>query len=1240
MNDNDINIIEIKIMEFILGILASVVANNLPTIRELVERNKTLQQKLDDCFEKAVESWSAPQELKQSTLLNSVRFTSKLKDYIEHPERGMHSFDKELMRLWVEAIMGDADCSTYILSIKDDLILAIQKDGIQNVLEHLEKMMQEQNEANHKINDLWRRGGKTVKQFWDEVSILEKGEKQLPYSTIMGGRVSEAETILKATEISELVVIESQSRLESKAFAAAAILNNGGHTDNVIVVENRDLYDQLVNGGMRYVIITSIVANHQLAVAKGHSVIYCVGPRDNYVDDHIVLPEIDRNVFISSLKESGLNDDEVKKLALDSAKDINILWRMLGVVMTPPAWETDATIMKFIPIMLVGRWDEASDADRQLLKELSGSESYEAYRRDINAIILADESPLKKIGTVFVVKSLYAMYKRYFRYVTDVDIERFLEYADVALEDVDKDAIAKMESQELQYWRANRMFSSDLRKGIVEGLALIALMQEDAGRDKSIERWLSTKLKEFDLQKYLSHRHNMQWIAEASPKAFLEFIENDIQKGSPILNEIFVIRPNRFGLTDTQIFYTELLFGLECIAWNEDYLPQVTQILLHLCAYKNDSNWDNRPSHSLERIYRFVMPCTCAPLGKRITILRSLQRRYPDAVHDVCLSWLKGLNSEVYFTTQNFRWRWSAQRPDYYSKGVQRYPANDQLREMYEMMMTNFEWREDNIVELLELSMYQYMKSLRKDIIDSVRARLDGIKGNDTICKELREEIYRHWECQDTWWSLKGEDLQLYRDLLHDLTLQDVINANKHLFDDIYLNDPDSGIDYLTENSVDKTMKYRAKIEEKIIKERGLNGIWELEKVAKSGAAVASGFAELTGDQYRVIVYERYCNGGLSKAFVKQYFSNLYYMNKDDKEAYASYIREMMEKNPDRIAVVMYAPGFYREYADMVESLSDTISLDYWQNVQRSGVYGSEDVPLIIDRLIRSKRYGDVLFFMSQKEVLAMMSSKQKVEALYAIFRTEGLLVMSHQAYHVGRILDTVELDGDMDMERKVESMEFYLYKRLEHYLKDEHNHFRKAINTKPELLMEIISAIFQSEVESEEPIIEEERGNREFMWHIAHNFWYNYHDVPCSNADGSIDGTKLRKYLRRIDEIAKERHREYALPFVIGKILGNFPEDEDYPSQLLCDLVEEYSDDAIDTEIGCAIHNRRSFSTRSPFAGGTVERNHIETLQKYRERAVLRSLRFVKILDSAIRGFERSAKQNDYEGQMNNFEY
>ena len=187
---------------------------------------------------------------------------------------------------------------------------------------------------------------------------------------------------------------------------------------------------------------------------------------------------------------------------------------------------------------------------------------------------------------------------------------------------------------------------------------------------------------------------------------------------------------------------------------------------------------------------------------------------------------------------------------------------------------------------------------------------------------------------------------------------------------------------------------------------------------------------------------------------------------------------------------------------------------------------------------------------------------------------------------------------------------------------------------------MDIVSLIFNKSDDVEDNISEDERESKAFMARIAYDFWFKYQDVPCTDADGSIDGNKLRPYLKRIEELAVERHRENVIPLVIGKILGNFPEDDDYPSQLQCDLVEEYGDDNIDTEIRCVIHNRRSFSTRSPFDGGVVERNHIATLQKYRERAMSRSPRFVKILDTAIRSFENSAKRNDFEGKMNNFDF
>jgi hypothetical protein len=35
-----------------------------------------------------------------------------------------------------------------------------------------------------------------------------------------------------------------------------------------------------------------------------------------------------------------------------------------------------------------------------------------------------------------------------------------------------------------------------------------------------------------------------------------------------------------------------------------------------------------------------------------------------------------------------------------------------------------------------------------------------------------------------------------------------------------------------------------------------------------------------------------------------------------------------------------------------------------------------------------------------------------------------------------------------------------------------------------------------------------------------------------------------------------------------------------------------------------------------------------------------MRSPRFVKILDDAIKGFEYAARRNDFEGKMNNFDF
>ena len=122
-----------------------------------------------------------------------------------------------------------------------------------------------------------------------------------------------------------------------------------------------------------------------------------------------------------------------------------------------------------------------------------------------------------------------------------------------------------------------------------------------------IDTYIASKLKDFTLERFLSNRNNLQWIAESSPSSFLTYLEDDIKAGMPILSKVFEVKHSEYSIAGSEIYYSELLFCLEQLAWDIRYLQRVTAILLEFCRFPNDSNYSNRPSASLYSIYRFML---------------------------------------------------------------------------------------------------------------------------------------------------------------------------------------------------------------------------------------------------------------------------------------------------------------------------------------------------------------------------------------------------------------------------------------------------------------------------------------------------------------------------------------------------------------------------------------------------------------------------------------------------------
>ena len=102
---------------------------------------------------------------------------------------------------------------------------------------------------------------------------------------------------------------------------------------------------------------------------------------------------------------------------------------------------------------------------------------------------------------------------------------------------------------------------------------------------------------------------------------FLGLFEADFKQPRPVVLDL--LKPVESGLF-SRCPRTGLLWALEWLAWNPQYLPRVNLLLAQLSKTSIDDHWMNKPIHSLEAIFRSWMPQTAAPLEERMKALEVL----------------------------------------------------------------------------------------------------------------------------------------------------------------------------------------------------------------------------------------------------------------------------------------------------------------------------------------------------------------------------------------------------------------------------------------------------------------------------------------------------------------------------------------------------------------------------------------------------------------------------------------
>lgn len=1115
--------------EIALNLVISYIAGCIPTPHR---GRKDIEEKMDECFERALDKWKVAQCVKDGARKDKQHYMLGLKEIVTHQSKGRHPYECDLLRLWAAEIDGDETCSSFLSAHREDfIILEMQKSLMKadEVLDAVRLQKEDLKRIEGKLQQLLNRGVTDALTHWDMWATGKDGLK-LPLDIVLCGRQSVSDEVIKACRKPSYLCIESSSKSDAIAFVVASILKySNGDASRALVVENAEAFKDLSRENTPLILITNVMENPNYAVTNGHTVIWCGTAADKIMfDGKLVLPVVDRDGFRDILLGCGLDNNKVDSLMKETKRESTLLRRALGINQQKEEWMIADNSKYYIPAALLFSWDESRDGDKDLVAKMAGMD-YAEFASGAHMLLECDESPLEKVGSVWTILSPKMFLSRINNEISNEQIERFKECVDWALEDDDPDALAKKEADDLKFWN-----------------------------DKHL-------------------------------------------------------------------------------AWDERFLARVTDLLLDFCNYPNDSNYANKPSNSLYNIYCLLYPQTLANFEKRLGVLQLLSKKHPKGVCDLCFRLLDGISQTVFSPTSHFRWRWSDKIRT--PKHLRQIPSED-LQALTELLLELMIVDEDNVCRLIELATNDFMHCSQGQIVGKLNEWADNYAGSEKVTDCLRKNINKQLRFRDAFWSMDIEDIKPYQELLPRIEPTDILIKNKHYFKDYLLREdeilyPDTDF----RQKVKESRVFRKGILEQIIAEKGWDGVWTLAGCVNNTDGLVEAVIELTDDSKRKVVYEKYVRGELNAAVVSKYFRTLYY--ELGKDAYIDYVEELKSISADHIAIVLYAPDVKPELTEVLDNMNGQIQTEYWENV-RAGILDLSQVRYVIDRLRNVGRYADILRFVYTDQLRDAVPMDLWLDILFEIFDNCLYKVLFQESSYVADILKCVSVPSEPALKSKLMLLELIMFDHLRHHLKPAEFHLRCMVNTEPELMMELVQMAYRPDegYEDAAELTEAEKEGKIVMARLSWDFFYHYHDVPGQRHDGSVDEVVLKNFITKLQECAKVCHREHVMPLVVGRILGNMPEGDNYPTDLMCELVESLDSNDVDNEISCCLSNRRGMTSRSPFAGGNIERKHIETFKGYRDRAMTRSPRLVRVFENQIRSYEELAEREDLRGRLADLKY
>lgn len=874
---------------------------------------------------------------------------------------------------------------------------------------------------------------------------------------------------------------------------------------------------------------------------------------------------------------------------------------------------------------LLGAWNEKSEADTDVIEQLI-NEQYSDWIIKIREILQWPEGPLSLNNGIWTVVKRREMWQTLGSRLFDDHLDKFKRCAVNVLKEPDP----KFELPSEERYTANihgkvLKHSHALRKGLAESIALLG-SQPDTLKNCSQNKGETVAVLaireifgEADWVLWASLNYLLPTLAEVAPEEFLSTGENALKMTPCPFDEIF--SQERTGIFGEN-YMTGLLWALETLAWDEQYLVRTTVILGDLASRDPGGNWGNRPANSLTTIFLPWLPQTIASVEKRKVAIQSLQKESPSIAWKLLLDLLPGNTRS---SSGSHKPVWRRIIPEDWKKDVTNKEYRDQVSSYSEMAV---EMAKDDIPKLREL--ISNLDNLPEPSFNKVLEYL----GSEQIANRPEEDraplwqvllefVLKHKRFKDADWALSAELVEKIQQAAESIAPQKPQNLYSRLFSQRELDLYEESGNW--EEQRKKLEERRRNAINEIIKYDGLTAVFQFAEIVDSPQNVGISLGFVGEDNIDSVLLPGLLETRNKKMdlFVSGFVWGRHrnkgweWVNQVDTSKWS---KEQIGK------FLSYLP-FAQKTWEYSEQLLGEHEIEYWTKVDVNPYQAEDNLDFAIDKLIKHSRPKAAIrcvyamlnlhkTFNKTKAIRALLDAVPSAETDYAT-----------DVYEITEIIKALQDDSGTDQDDLFNIERAYLPLLTGPGRTASPKILEQKLASDPDFFCEAIRLLYRSKNETES---DKEPTEQQKM--IATNAWRLLRDwrtLPGMQQDVIFSVENFNSWLDSVKIKCKQSgHLEVALT-TIGQMLIHYIPD---PGGLCIHkaLAEALNaDDAEEMRNGFStgIYNSRGAHEVDPT--GKPEK---ELAAKYRQHAEevenAGYYRFAITLKSLADSYEHEAKQ------------